>query len=124
MLRRPSTARIVAATAAVGAGASARPATASGDIGGRGSVATAAAVAATVAVATPSSPMDALLPTAHVCFFALRLPRYSSDAVMRRQLLYAISNCLALDADYRLTDGENEASWDANAGGGGGGGAE
>ena len=47
--------------------------------------------------------MDHVLPTAHVCFFALRLPRYSSEAVARRQLLYAINNCVVMDADFRLT---------------------
>jgi hypothetical protein len=49
-----------------------------------------------------SSAEDARLPTSHTCFFSLHLPKYSSEAILRKRLLYAISNCVALDADYRL----------------------
>jgi len=49
---------------------------------------------------------DRHLPKAHTCFFSFNLPRYSSDEVMRKQLLYAITNCVTMDADFRLTDGE------------------
>jgi len=45
---------------------------------------------------------DSRLPTSHTCFFSLHLPKYSSEKILRRRLLYAISNCVALDADYRL----------------------
>jgi len=45
---------------------------------------------------------DARLPTSHTCFFSLHLPKYSSEEILRKRLLYAISNCVALDADYRL----------------------
>ena len=55
--------------------------------------------------------IDGWLPTAHTCFFSLHLPRYSSDAVLRRQLLYAVTHCLALDADFRLTEAEAGATW-------------
>ena len=53
-----------------------------------------------------SSDPDRHLPKAHTCFFSFNLPRYSSDAVMRKQLLYAITNCVTMDADFRLTEGE------------------
>jgi len=49
---------------------------------------------------------DDHLPNAHTCFFSLNLPRYTSHAVMRRKLLYAIHNCVEMDADFRLTDSE------------------
>jgi len=49
---------------------------------------------------------DKWLPKAHTCFFSLNLPRYSSDAVMRKQLLYAVENCIEMDADFRLADNE------------------
>lgn len=49
---------------------------------------------------------DKLLPIAHTCFFSLNLPEYSSFDIMREKLLYAISNCIEMDADYRLTDNE------------------
>ena len=58
-----------------------------------------------------SSDPDRHLPKAHTCFFSFNLPRYSSDAVMRKQLLYAITNCVTMDADFRLTDGEM-TGWD------------
>lgn len=59
---------------------------------------TAAAASASAAVSGP----DSWLPTSHTCFFSLHLPRYSSDAILKERLLYAITNCIALDADYRL----------------------
>ncbi|RYE98630.1 MAG: hypothetical protein EOO41_02145, partial [Methanobacteriota archaeon] len=57
-----------------------------------------------VASTSPVPNPDAMFPTSHVCFFALRLPEYSCDEVLRRQLLYAITSCVAMDADYRLAD--------------------
>lgn len=39
------------------------------------------------------------LPTAQTCFFQLRLPPYSSKAVMAERLLYAIRHCRNIDAD-------------------------
>eukprot|EP00455_Lapot_gusevi_P043639 TRINITY_DN5334_c0_g3_i7.p1 TRINITY_DN5334_c0_g3~~TRINITY_DN5334_c0_g3_i7.p1 ORF type:complete len:172 (+),score=53.35 TRINITY_DN5334_c0_g3_i7:61-576(+) len=42
---------------------------------------------------------DSFLPVSHTCFFALDLPRYSSEEVLRTRLLYAISNCSTIDAD-------------------------
>ena len=42
---------------------------------------------------------DGAYPSAHTCFFSFDLPEYSSATIMREKLLYAISNCLAIDAD-------------------------
>ncbi|TYZ60061.1 hypothetical protein PybrP1_005747 [[Pythium] brassicae (nom. inval.)] len=50
--------------------------------------------------------MDSQLPKSHTCFFALQLPRYSSDAICEKQLLYAIRNCVEMDGDFRLADTE------------------
>jgi len=52
---------------------------------------------------------DGTLPISHTCFFQLELPRYSSPAVMREKLLYAITNCMAIDGDFRAQD----LDWDA-----------
>jgi len=43
---------------------------------------------------------DCILPVSHTCFFSLELPRYSSREVMKKKLLYAISNCHAIDTDF------------------------
>lgn len=56
--------------------------------------------------ASTTAAMDAQLPKSHTCFFALQLPRYSSDEICRRQLLYAIHNCVEMDGDFRLADTE------------------
>ena len=40
-------------------------------------------------------------------FFSINLPRYTSKEILREKLVYAIANCLALDADFRLAGGEN-----------------
>jgi hypothetical protein len=45
------------------------------------------------------APADSYLPISHTCFFSLELPAYSSEAVMRSKLAYAIRNCSAIDAD-------------------------
>ncbi|CAG7693965.1 unnamed protein product, partial [Allacma fusca] len=39
------------------------------------------------------------LPTAQTCFFQLRLPPYSSKAVMTERLRYAITHCSCIDMD-------------------------
>ena len=55
------------------------------------------------------------LPTSQTCFFQLRLPPYSSKAMMAERLRYAIQNCRSIDMDnYMLTrnvegdDGDEE----------------
>lgn len=47
-----------------------------------------------------SSPIDTYLPLADTCFFNIALPPYSSEEVMRRQLLTAISGDWGLDGDH------------------------
>lgn len=42
---------------------------------------------------------DNALPISHTCFFSLELPRPSSKEILRSKLLYAINNCMAIDAD-------------------------
>jgi E3 ubiquitin-protein ligase HERC2 len=39
---------------------------------------------------------DGHLPTSHTCFFALDLPEYSSEAILREKLLFAIQFCKAV----------------------------
>ncbi|XP_044188777.1 probable E3 ubiquitin-protein ligase HERC1 isoform X7 [Thunnus albacares] len=44
------------------------------------------------------------LPTAQTCFFLLRLPPYSSQAILAERLRYSIHNCPSIDMDnYMLT---------------------
>ncbi|XP_036391158.1 probable E3 ubiquitin-protein ligase HERC1 isoform X2 [Megalops cyprinoides] len=48
-------------------------------------------------------PYDSL-PTSQTCFFQLRLPPYSNQAVMAERLRYAINNCRSIDMDnYMLS---------------------
>lgn len=54
----------------------------------------------------PRDNPDTYLPKAHTCFFSLNLPRYSSDEIMKEKLLYAIYNCVEMDADFKLADSE------------------
>ena len=42
---------------------------------------------------------DGHLPVSHTCFFQIELPRYSSKAVLKEKLQYAIYNCFAIDGD-------------------------
>ncbi|XP_071965475.1 probable E3 ubiquitin-protein ligase HERC1 isoform X2 [Antedon mediterranea] len=44
------------------------------------------------------------LPTAQTCFFQLRIPPYSSQAMMAEKMRYAINNCRSIDMDnYMLS---------------------
>ena len=44
------------------------------------------------------------LPTSQTCFFQLRLPPYTSQAMLAERLRYAIQNCRSIDMDnYMLT---------------------
>ena len=75
----------------------------------------------------PKEHPDKFLPKAHTCFFSLNLPSYSSDKVMKEKLLYAIYNCIEMDADFKLAESENsiwtdDAAEFENAMGGGEGG--
>ncbi|CDJ51166.1 HECT type ubiquitin ligase, putative [Eimeria brunetti] len=42
---------------------------------------------------------DEMLPQSHTCFFQVDLPPYSSYEVLRRKLLYAVTEGIAIDAD-------------------------
>ena len=42
---------------------------------------------------------DDYLPIGHTCFFSIDLPKYSTMKVCRNKLLYAITNCVTIDAD-------------------------
>ena len=53
-----------------------------------------------------SSP-DASYPIAHTCFFSLELPAYTSATVCHERLLYAITNCQAIDIDTTQSAREN-----------------
>ena len=52
---------------------------------------------------------DEYLPTASTCFFSLRLPKYSTKAVLREKLLYAIDSTPNMDLDVRLRSAEGWA---------------
>ena len=45
------------------------------------------------------SPADMHLPASHTCFFTLDLPAYSSLAITKKKLLYAVLNCQEVDGD-------------------------
>ncbi|XP_048481969.1 probable E3 ubiquitin-protein ligase HERC2 [Plutella xylostella] len=44
-------------------------------------------------------PPDNFLPESYTCFFLLKMPRYSSKAVLREKLRYAIHFCKSIDTD-------------------------
>eukprot|EP00656_Telonema_subtile_P032548 TRINITY_DN35775_c0_g1_i1.p1 TRINITY_DN35775_c0_g1~~TRINITY_DN35775_c0_g1_i1.p1 ORF type:complete len:106 (+),score=15.41 TRINITY_DN35775_c0_g1_i1:120-437(+) len=58
---------------------------------------------------------DEALPVSHTCFFSLELPRYSSAVVCRERLLYAITNCQAIDADDAYAAGRRarDMGWES-----------
>jgi hypothetical protein len=51
---------------------------------------------------------DEHLPHASTCFYWLSLPKYSSKDVLREKLLFAISQCVDIDADFRVRDQDDE----------------
>jgi len=40
---------------------------------------------------------DFYLPSSHTCFFALDMPAYSSEEIMREKLLKAITMCASIE---------------------------
>jgi len=48
---------------------------------------------------------DEVLPKSHTCFFELELPSYSTYEILREKLLYAITECQAIDTDFDPGDG-------------------
>ena len=55
----------------------------------------------------------ALLYSFPQCFFSIDLPSYSSYATLRHKLLYAITNCSAIDVDFNPnnTDANTLNAW-------------
>jgi len=45
------------------------------------------------------TPSDDYLPVGHTCFFSLDLPLYTSRQICHDKLLFAIMNCVSIDAD-------------------------
>jgi E3 ubiquitin-protein ligase HERC2 len=52
----------------------------------------------TIKLISPAN-CDQSLPIAHTCFFAIDVPRYSTEEIMREKFLYAIKFCQAIDTD-------------------------
>jgi HECT-domain (ubiquitin-transferase) len=46
---------------------------------------------------------DQALPKCATCYFKVQLPLYTTEAACRRQLLYAINNCVSIDTDTSAT---------------------
>lgn len=61
-----------------------------------------------------SSNNDRVLPKSHTCFFQFELPRYSTKEIMKRKLLYAITECRAIDTDHTVQHNANWAEEDTN----------
>ena len=58
--------------------------------------------------------MDRYFPVAHTCFFALELPAYSTQELMKARFRYAIHNCEAIDGDETARANEaarNDHDW-------------
>jgi len=55
------------------------------------------------------SSADAILPEAQTCSFKLKLPAYSTKDILRNKLLYAITHCTAIDADFSAS-----TQWDSS----------
>lgn len=49
---------------------------------------------------------DTTLPQSQTCFSILKLPSYSNDETMRRQLMYAMENAPTMELDVQLHDAE------------------
>jgi len=49
---------------------------------------------------------DDHLPASHTCFFTLDLPKYSSYEIMRERIIYAITQCQAIDTDFNAHNAE------------------
>lgn len=45
------------------------------------------------------NPPDNFLPESYTCFFLLKMPRYSCQAVLREKLKYAVHFCKSIDTD-------------------------
>lgn len=47
-----------------------------------------------------------MLPQSQTCFSILKLPIYSSDELMKKQLIYAMENTPTMELDVQLHDAE------------------
>jgi len=52
---------------------------------------------------------DDKLPIAHTCFFSLELPNYTSYEILRKKIVFAIFNCLAIDVDFNPNNSQLNA---------------
>jgi len=52
---------------------------------------------------------DDKLPIAHTCFFSLELPNYSSYEILRKKIVFAIFNCMAIDVDFNPNNSQLNA---------------
>eukprot|EP01130_Rhizamoeba_saxonica_P016883 TRINITY_DN7896_c0_g1_i1.p1 TRINITY_DN7896_c0_g1~~TRINITY_DN7896_c0_g1_i1.p1 ORF type:complete len:901 (+),score=202.86 TRINITY_DN7896_c0_g1_i1:271-2703(+) len=50
------------------------------------------------------TPTESVLPEACTCFFKLKLPPYQSYETLNEKMMYAIRNCVAIDADSEVVD--------------------
>ena len=55
----------------------------------------------TIAKLTVNNP-DSHFPLAHTCYFTLDLPNYSSKEILYQRLVYSITECSTIDADYEV----------------------
>ncbi len=60
-------------------------------------------------IAPAASDNNGALPVSHTCFFTLDCPRYTSYEILREKLIYAMKNCMEIDADNQA----EEVDWDA-----------
>eukprot|EP00760_Papus_ankaliazontas_P037788 PhM_4_TR8751/c0_g1_i1/m.93471/K10594/HERC1; E3 ubiquitin-protein ligase HERC1 len=51
---------------------------------------------------------DQQLPGASTCFYWISLPDYSTVTIMREKLLFAITHCVDIDADFRVRDRDDD----------------
>lgn len=58
------------------------------------------------------SPADLFLPVSHTCFFSIELPQYSSIDIMKKKLLYAISNCISIDGDNLIDNDQGRLTFE------------
>jgi hypothetical protein len=61
-----------------------------------------------------SGTIDQQLPVSHTCFDTLELPAYTSKEILKKKMIYAITNCTSIDGDFEAHGGyDGEADGDA-----------
>lgn len=68
-------------------------------------------------IANSKERADMALPSASTCFFSLTLPEYSTAAILRRKLLFAIHNVTTMETDFQTNTAEVAEGYRALAGG-------